>query len=86
VVEARLAVAVRKAADLTEFVRVRLTDDREGRVATPVPSQSSGVLTGLGSGAALLVGPAAERQLAAGSRHRVILLDAEASASMNSPF
>ena len=80
VVEARLAVATRKAAELTEFVRVRLSDGPDGLVATPASSQSSGVLTGLGAGAALLVGPAAERQLAAGQRYPVILVDPEALA------
>jgi len=77
VVEATLAVATRKAADLTEFIRVRLTDGPDGPVATPASSQSSGVLTGLGAGAALLVGPAAERQLPAGGRYPVVVVDGD---------
>jgi molybdopterin molybdotransferase len=84
--EARLAVAVRKAADLTEFIRVRVADGPNGPVATPASSQSSGVLTGLGAGAALLVGPCTERQLAAGSRHPVILVDPDALARTTPPF
>jgi molybdopterin molybdotransferase len=85
VIEARLGVATRKAADLTEFIRVRLADGPDGPIATPVASQSSGVLTGLGAGAALLVGPAAERQLAAGTRYPVILLNPEALARTTPP-
>ena len=77
VVEATLAVATRKAAELTEFIRVRLADGPDGPVATPASSQSSGVLTGLGAGAALLVGPAAERQLLAGGRYPVLVVDGE---------
>ncbi len=85
VIDARLAVATRKAADLTEFVRVRLSEGPDGPIATPAASQSSGVLTGLGAGAALLVGPAPERQLAAGQRYPVILVDPEALARVAPP-
>jgi molybdopterin molybdotransferase len=70
---ATLARATRKARGLTEFVRVRLADGADGPVATPVASQSSGVLTGLGSGAALLVGPANEDELRAGVRYPTIV-------------
>src|SRR6185436_16601826 len=73
VVEASLAHGVRKAKGLTEFVRVRLTASRDGWVATALPSQSSGVLTALGNGAALLVGPSELDELPAGGRWPVIV-------------
>jgi len=78
VVPARLARATRKAHGLTEFVRVRLADGADGAVATPMPTQSSGVLTGLGGGAALLVGPAELDELPAGERYPTILLSGAA--------
>jgi molybdopterin molybdotransferase len=73
-VEAVLARTVRKAAGLTEFVRVQLADGANGLVATAVASQSSGVLTSLGGGAGLLIGPAPLAELAAGTRYPVIVL------------
>ena len=85
-VEARLAAAVRKAKGLTEFVRVRLADGPDGPVATALPSQSSGVLTALGSGAALLVGPPDKTELAAGSRYPVIVVAPDAVARAAPPF
>jgi len=74
VIEATLATAVRKATNLTEFVRVRLADGADGPVATAVTSQSSGVLTSLTAGAALLIGPADLPSLTAGTRYPVMLL------------
>ena len=84
VVEATLATGVRKTPGLTEFVRVRLEPDGEALVAHAFPSQSSGVLTSLGGGAGLLVGPAAEVELGAGTRHRVIVL-AESMLARDAP-
>jgi len=85
-VEASLARSVRKAKALTEFVRVQLAWTDDGWVATPLPSQSSGVLTALGSGAALLVGPSALDELPAGGRYAVLVLGDETLAREAPPF
>lgn len=76
-VEATLAVEQKKAHQLTEFVRVRLTQSGEGWVAHPMASQSSGVLSGMTGGAGLLVGPAADDRLVAGNRYGVLVTSAE---------
>lgn len=75
VVSARLASPVRKATNLTEFVRVHVTRDGGGFVAAPFATQSSAVLSSLTAGAGLLVGPASETALAAGAVYPVIVLD-----------
>ena len=85
-VEASLARSVRKARALTEFVRVQLAWTDDGWVATPLPSQSSGVLTALASGAALLVGPPSLEELAAGGRYAVLILGDETLAREAPPF
>lgn len=72
-VEARLTRAVRKAAGLTEFLRVQLARDGAAWTATPATSQGSGVLTSLSTGAGLLIGPPDARELAAGTVHRVLV-------------
>ena len=79
-VEATLESPLKKASRLTEFVRVWLTEGTEGWTARPAPSQSSGVLTSMGGGAGLLVGPAALDVLDAGARYPVLLLGPEALA------
>jgi molybdopterin molybdotransferase len=86
VVRATLARGLRKAAGLTEFVRVRLTESPAGYVADPLPAQGSHVLSGLGNGAALLVGPAAEGELAAGGRYPVIVLSQVSFAREQAPL
>src|SRR5439155_503957 len=53
VVHAVLAAPARKAKGLTEFLRVRLEETGDGPVATALAAQGSGVLSALGSGAAL---------------------------------
>jgi molybdopterin molybdotransferase len=73
-VTATLARTTRKARGLTEFLRVQLSDSAEGPLASPLPTQSSGVLSGLGSGAALLVGPPHLDQLPGGGRFPTIVL------------
>jgi len=83
-VQARLAVDTRKAKNLTEFVRVRLDVDDDGLIATPYSSQSSGVLTSLGAGASLLVGPAADQLLTAGTRYPVLVATPETLARADS--
>ena len=85
-VEASLARSVRKAKALTEFVRVQLAWTDDGWVATPLMSQSSGVLTALASGAALLVGPPALDELPARGRYAVLVLGDETLAREAPPF
>lgn len=77
-VEATLAADQKKASGLTEFVRVRLTHGGDGWEATPMRSQSSGVLTGMAAGAGLLVGPAGEDRLLAGHRYGVLVTGPDA--------
>jgi molybdopterin molybdotransferase len=79
VVEATLSAPVKKANQLTEFVRVWLSGGPGGWTARPAPSQSSGVLSSLSGGAGLLVGPATLDVLEAGARFPV-LVSAEALA------
>jgi len=86
VVHATLAEGVRKATGLTEFVRVRLAETREGLVATALPAQGSHVLSALGGGAALLVGPAELDRLAAGASYPVIVLGETTLARETPPF
>ena len=75
VVQARLAAPVRKTRGLTEFVRVSLSDGPDGPIATASRSQSSGVLTALGSGAGLLVGAAELPELSAGGWYPVVVAE-----------
>jgi molybdopterin molybdotransferase len=82
---ARLAEGLRKPEGLTEFVRVRLETGADGLVARSTGTQSSGVLSSMSQGRGMLVGPAADRELRAGERYPVILLDAEASSNV-APF
>lgn len=86
VVQATLAAPQRKAARLTEFVRVRLAGTERGFVATALPSQSSGVLSALGSGAGLLVGPAELGELLAGASYPVVVLTDATLARETAPF
>jgi molybdopterin molybdotransferase len=67
-----LGVPVRRKPGLTEFVRVHLDGALPLPTATPFRSQSSGVLTGLGSGAGLLVAPAERGALEAGEEFDVL--------------
>jgi molybdopterin molybdotransferase len=80
VVEATLESPVKKASRLTEFVRVWLAEVEGGWVARPARSQSSGVLTSMGGGAGLLVGPATVDMLDAGACYQVLILAPEALA------
>ena len=80
-VEATLETPVRKAARLTEFVRVWLVRGATGWTARPAPSQSSGVLSSLSRGAGLLVGPASQPELDAATPYPVLVLSPETLAS-----
>src|SRR4029079_15528698 len=73
--QAKLAVGVRKATNLTEFVRVHLKRAGDGWSAMPLAAQGSGVLSSLTAGAGLLVGPAQETALAEGDVYPVLVLD-----------
>jgi molybdopterin molybdotransferase len=85
-VTARCACDIQKANNLTEFVRVTLAR-RNGEVyATPTGNQSSGVLSSLSRAHGLLIGPASERVLKAGSQAAVLLLDAVAAADAEAYF
>jgi molybdopterin molybdotransferase len=73
-VTVRCATEIRLAANLTEFVRVRL-ERRDGEVyATPTGYQGSGVLSSLSRADALLIGPAAVSVLKADDQATVLLL------------
>ena len=83
---ARCASDIPTANNLTEFVRVTL-NRRNGEVyATPTGNQSSGVLSSLSRAHGLLIGPASERVLKAGSQAAVLLLDAVAAADAEAYF
>ena len=73
-VTVRCACDIRTAANLTEFVRVRLTRGEGGLLATPTGNQSSGVLSSLSRADGLLIGPAAATVLKAGDQAVVLLL------------
>jgi len=73
-VSARCAVDIKVAANLTEFVRVRL-ERRDGELyALPAGSQGSNILSALSRADGLLVGPAKETLLKAGFQATVLLL------------
>jgi len=83
---AQCASDIPTANNLTEFVRVTLSR-RNGEVyATPTGNQSSGVLSSLSRAHGLLIGPARERVLKAGSQAAVLLLDAVAAADAEAYF
>jgi molybdopterin molybdotransferase len=85
VVWASLGREIKKRAAPTEFIRVQLTDGAEGPVATPVRSQSSGVLTSLSRGAGLLIAPAGRVAIAAGERLPVVVPSATGLARAQPP-
>lgn len=73
-VAARCATDIAVAANLTEFVRVRL-ERRDGEIfAAPTGNQGSGVLSSLSRADALLIGPAHTSLLRAGDQATVLLL------------
>jgi molybdopterin molybdotransferase len=86
VVFARLVSRVRKATNLTEFVRVHLARDGADWTATPFAAQGSGVLSSLTAGAGLLVGPATSTELDAGAVYPVIVLDDTSFGTENPAF
>jgi molybdopterin molybdotransferase len=72
---ARLAHAVRMRPGRTEFVRVQLSCDDTGYLASSTGTQSSGVLLSMARADGLLVMPADCTGLAAGAQVVVQLLD-----------
>lgn len=74
----RLAHAVKHRAGRAEFVRVTLSRDETGYVATATGSQGSGVLLSMAHADALLLVPGDSNGLAAGEMAEVQLLDGTA--------
>ncbi|MGD0073861.1 MAG: gephyrin-like molybdotransferase Glp [Candidatus Binataceae bacterium] len=73
-VMARCAVDIKSAANLTEFVRVKI-ERRDGELfAVPTGAQGSGILSSLSRADGLLIGPASESILKAGTQVSVLLL------------
>lgn len=84
--QARCAVDIRVANNLTEFVRVRL-ESRDGELlAAPTGNQGSGILSSLSRADGLLVGPASQSLLKAGTQATVLLLGAAAAADCEPGF
>src|SRR6266481_2655055 len=77
-IEARLAQTLKTKPGRTEFVRVMLSRDANGYVATPTGTQSSGVLLSMARADGLMVVPADGTGIAAGEQVVVQLLDGTA--------
>ena len=77
-VSARLAHPLKMRPGRTEFVRVQLTHDDTGYVASSTGTQSSGVLLSMARADGLLVMPSDSTGLAAGAQVTVQLLDGTA--------
>ncbi len=85
-VMARCAEDIRKANNLTEFVRVTLAR-RDGELyATPTGNQSSGVLSSLSRAHGLLIGACHENVIKRGTQAAVLLLDMGAAADTEAYF
>jgi molybdopterin molybdotransferase len=85
-ITARCDSDIPKANNLTEFVRVTLIRRNDEMYAAPTGNQGSGVLSSLSRAHGLLIGPARERMLKAGSQAAVLLLDAGAAADAEAYF
>lgn len=77
---------IRKAGGLTEFVRCRLTRTSAGYTAHSTGTQSSGVLSSLSLGDALVIGPPDHAVLTRGSTATALVLDPDAFGSAEPPF
>jgi molybdopterin molybdotransferase len=75
----------KKATGLTEFIRCRIDRTSDGLVATSTGTQSSAVLSSMAQGQGLIIGPADQGELRAGTTVRVILLAPE-MAEEKAPF
>ncbi|MDD2721828.1 MAG: molybdopterin molybdotransferase MoeA [Gallionella sp.] len=77
-IQARLTQALKHRPGNLEFVRVTLSRDAQGYLATPTGSQSSGVLLSMARADGLLVVPNESAGLAAGESATIQLLDGTA--------
>jgi molybdopterin molybdotransferase len=85
-ISVRCATDIKSSANLTEFIRVRI-DRRDGNLyATPTGSQGSGILSSLSYADGLLIAPAKETILKAGSQATVLALTGEAVADSTAFF
>lgn len=83
---ARCAVDIKTAREMTEFVRVRL-EPRDGELfVRPTGDQGSGILSSFSRADALLIGPALETTLRAGTQATVLLLAPEATGDCEAFF
>ena len=73
-VQVRCATDIKTAVNLTEFVRVTVAHGEDGLIATPTGAQGSGMLSSVSRADGLLIGPAAETILKAGTQAGVLLL------------
>ncbi len=73
------ATDIKAANHLTEFVRVRLERKDGALFAAPTGNQGSGILSSLSRADALLIAPAEDNLLKAGSPATALLLDAHAA-------
>jgi molybdopterin molybdotransferase len=85
-VRVRCAVDINVARDLTEFIRVTLKRRGGELYATPTGSQGSGILRSVAMAGALLIGPARESMLRAGSEADALLLDPYGAAADTEAF
>lgn len=83
IVLARLAHSIKHQVGRTEFVRVQLTCDETGYLASSTGTQSSGVLLSMALADGLLVIPADSSGLAAGEQVTVQFLDGTAYQTTN---
>ena len=82
-VSARCGVDIKTAANLTEFVRVNLVRGEDGLIAMPTGAQGSGMLSSVSRADGLLVGPASETILKAGTQAIVLLLGGTATVALD---
>jgi molybdopterin molybdotransferase len=82
----RCAVNIPVVTNLTEFVRVTLERRDREFYATPTGNQGSGILSSLSRAHALLIGPASDTLLKAGTQATVLLLEAAAAADCEAFF
>ena len=73
------ATDIKVAMNLTEFIRVRLQRKGVDLYATPTGNQGSGILSSLSRADALMIGPAKENLLRAGTSATALLLDPHAA-------
>ena len=77
-ISARLTHDVKHKHSRTEFVRVMLSKDADGYIATSAGDQGSGILASMSKADGLMIVPAECKGLAAGSSVTVQLLDGTA--------